>query len=218
MEALVKVVSQIHKQWGIDCKAKDFTLAVTKLLQLSIIDRPVDILHPDVWDQCTKALAEDTMSSGSGKNLKAWGRVVDALQKALQEQDTWRAARNCLKVSPQLGIAAATQTFSEGTVVENFQSVKECSLNVSDNAQSVDEVSSAECMGSGSENQELASKPPSSRSLTEEIKQMQSFYNGLAEEARNAEKVGEGPPPYAPQDSAESERESSNYTAENKVV
>ncbi|RMB99728.1 hypothetical protein DUI87_23730 [Hirundo rustica rustica] len=208
MEALVKIVSQIHKQWGIDCKAKDFTLAVTRLLQLSIIDRPVDILHPDVWDQCTKALAEDTMSSSSGKNLKAWGRVVKSLQKALQEQDTWRAARNCLKVSPQLGIAAATQTFSEGTVVENFQNVKECTLNVSDNAQSVDEVGLAECMGSGSEGQELASRPPGSRPLTEEIKQMQSFYNGLAEEARNAEKAGEGPPPYAPQDSAENKESS----------
>ncbi|XP_058279925.1 uncharacterized protein LOC131378759 isoform X2 [Hirundo rustica] len=208
MEALVKVVSQIHKQWGIDCKAKDFTLAVTRLLQLSIIDRPVDILHPDVWDQCTKALAEDTMSSSSGKNLKAWGRVVKSLQKALQEQDTWRAARNCLKVSPQLGIAAATQTFSEGTVVENFQNVKECTLNVSNNAQSVDEVGLAECMGSGSEGQELASRPPGSRPLTEEIKQMQSFYNGLAEEARNAEKAGEGPPPYAPQDSAENKESS----------
>ncbi|RMC18164.1 hypothetical protein DUI87_05045 [Hirundo rustica rustica] len=49
MEALMKVISQIHKRWGIDCKAKDFTLAVTRLLQLSIIDRPVDILHPDIW-------------------------------------------------------------------------------------------------------------------------------------------------------------------------
>ncbi|RMC03485.1 hypothetical protein DUI87_20684 [Hirundo rustica rustica] len=214
MEALVKVVSQIHKQWGIDCKAKDFTLAVTRLLQLSIIDRPVDILHPDVWDQCTKALAEDTMSSGSGKNLKAWGRVMEALQKALQEQETWEAARNCLKVSPQLGIAAATQTFSEGTVVENFQSVEECSLKASDNVRSVDGVGSAECRGS--EEQELVSKPPSSRSLAEGIKQMQSFYNSLAEEARNAGKAGKGPPPYVPQGSTESERESRSYTTENK--
>ncbi|RMC19796.1 hypothetical protein DUI87_03361 [Hirundo rustica rustica] len=189
MEALVKVVSQIHKQWGIDCKAKDFTLAVTRLLQLSIIDRPVDILHPDVWDQCTKALAEDTMSSGLGKNLKAWGRVVKSLQKALHEQETWRAARNCLKVSPQLGIAAATQTFSEGTVVENFQSVKECSLNVSDNAQSVDEVSSAKCIGSGSENQELASKPPSSRSLTDSAENKESSFANTG--ARKQKKGGE---------------------------
>ncbi|RMC00742.1 hypothetical protein DUI87_22425 [Hirundo rustica rustica] len=45
---------------------------------------------------------------------------------------------------------------------------------------------------------------------------MQSFYNSLAEEARNAGKAGEGPPPYAPQDSTESERESRNYTTENK--
>ncbi|RMC19006.1 hypothetical protein DUI87_03608 [Hirundo rustica rustica] len=59
MEALVKVVSQIHKQWGIDCKAKDFTFAVTRLLQLSVIDRLVETLHPDIWDQCTKVLAEE---------------------------------------------------------------------------------------------------------------------------------------------------------------
>ncbi|RMB93251.1 hypothetical protein DUI87_30373 [Hirundo rustica rustica] len=79
MEALMKVVSQIHKQWGIDCKAKDFTLAVTRLLQLKVIDRPVDILHPDIRDQCTKALAEETMSSGLGKHLKSWGKIVQVL-------------------------------------------------------------------------------------------------------------------------------------------
>ncbi|RMB97044.1 hypothetical protein DUI87_26491 [Hirundo rustica rustica] len=67
MEALMKVISQFHKQWGIDCKAKDFSLAVTRLLQLSSIDRLVEILHPDIWDQCTKVLAEETMSSGSAK-------------------------------------------------------------------------------------------------------------------------------------------------------
>jgi len=85
MEALVKVVSQLHKQWGIDCKTKDFTLAVARLLQIGVIDQPVDILHPEVWDKCTKALAEETMSSGCGKKLKLWGKVVQALQKAIQE-------------------------------------------------------------------------------------------------------------------------------------
>jgi len=110
MEALVKVVSQLLKQWGIDCKPKDFTLAVVRLLQIGVIDQPVDILHPEVWDKCTKALAEETMSSGWGKNLKSWGKVVQTLQKAIQEQETWRAAKNCLLATPKLGIGAATQT------------------------------------------------------------------------------------------------------------
>lgn len=61
MEALVKVISQLHEQWGIDCKPKDFTLAVVRLLQIVVIDQPVDILHPEVWMKCTEALAEDTM-------------------------------------------------------------------------------------------------------------------------------------------------------------
>ena len=34
MEALVKVVLQLHKQWSIACKTKDFTLAVARLLVL----------------------------------------------------------------------------------------------------------------------------------------------------------------------------------------
>lgn len=110
MEALVKVVSQLHKQWGIDCKPKDFTLAIARLLQIGVIDQPVDILHPEVWDKCTKALAEETMSSGCGKNLKSWGKVVQALQKAIQEQETWRAAKDCLLAIPKLGVGAATQT------------------------------------------------------------------------------------------------------------
>ncbi|RMB96092.1 hypothetical protein DUI87_27378 [Hirundo rustica rustica] len=166
MEALVKVVSQIHKQWGIDCKAKDFTLAVTRLLQLGVINRPVDILHPDIWDQCTKALAEETMSSGSGKNLKSWGKVVQALQKALQEQETLKAAQNCLKVSLQLGVGAATQTFTEETFIEDCRSVKKCDLKVSDSVQAVDKVNSAERRDS--EEQKLPSKPSSPGSLAEE--------------------------------------------------
>ncbi|XP_015501057.1 uncharacterized protein LOC107212396 [Parus major] len=102
MEALVKVVSQLHKQWGIDCKPRDFTLTVAWLLQNGVIDQPVDIVHPEVWDKCTIALAEETMSSGCAKNLKSWGKVVRALQKAIQEQETWRVAKNCLLATPKL--------------------------------------------------------------------------------------------------------------------
>ena len=110
MEALAKVVLQLHKQWGIDCKPKDFTLAVARLLELGAIDQPVDILHPDVWDKCSCALCDETMSTGSGKNLKAWGKVVQALQKARHEQETWKAARDFLLTTPRVGIGAATQT------------------------------------------------------------------------------------------------------------
>ena len=122
MEALAKVISQIHKHWGIDCKPKDFILAVARLLEIGVIDRPVDILHPEVWDRCTKALADETMSSGSGKNLKSWGKVVQALRKALQEQETWKAARNCLLAMPQLGVGAATQTTDESSPAERTDS------------------------------------------------------------------------------------------------
>lgn len=110
METLAKVVSQLHKQWGIDCRPKELISAITRLLQIGAIDRPVDILHSDVWDRCTKALAEDTMSSGSGKYLKSWGKVVQALRTALQEQETWKAAQDCLLATPKLGVGATTQT------------------------------------------------------------------------------------------------------------
>ncbi|XP_040977560.1 uncharacterized protein LOC121233042 [Aquila chrysaetos chrysaetos] len=42
------------------CKAP---MCFARLLQIGVIDQPVDILHPEVWDKCTKALAEETMSS-----------------------------------------------------------------------------------------------------------------------------------------------------------
>ncbi|KAM9515187.1 uncharacterized protein ACIB01_018648 [Guaruba guarouba] len=74
MEALVKVVSQLHKQWGIDCKPEDFTLAVTRLLQIGVIAQPVDILHPEVWDKCSKALCEETMSLGPEEARGAAGK------------------------------------------------------------------------------------------------------------------------------------------------
>ena len=184
MEALVKVVSQLHKQWGIDCKPKDFTLAVARLLQIGVIDQPVDILHPEVWDKCTRALAEETKSSGCGKNLKSWGKVEQALQKAIQEQETWRAARDCLLITPQLGVGAATQTSRSP-----------------DDSDSTDPKNSQEG--------DVPPRSPDPNPLTEGQKQAKSFWAGLAEEARGAaEKAESGdtwakPPPYAPQNGVE---------------
>lgn len=188
MEALVKVVSQLHKQWGIDCKPKDFTLAVARLLQIKVIDQPVDILHPEVWDKCTKALVEETMSSGCGKNLKSWGKVVQALQKAIQEQETWMAARDCLLVTPKVGVGAATQTLHP--------------LDDDDFAKSKDPREG-----------DTSSQSPNPDPLTEGQKRAKSFWGGLIEEARGAaekpepEKVWARPPPYAPQDGTEQKGE-----------
>ena len=53
------------------------------------------------------------MSSGSGKNLKSWGRVMQVQQKTWQEQDTWKAARTCLLAMPWQGFRATTQTAEE---------------------------------------------------------------------------------------------------------
>ncbi|RMC14200.1 hypothetical protein DUI87_09291 [Hirundo rustica rustica] len=183
MEALMKVVSQIHKQWGIDWKAKDFTLTVTRLLQLKVIDQLVDVLHPDIWDQCTKALAKDTMSSGSGKNLKSWGKVMQALQKALQEQETWKAAQNCLRFMPQLGVGAAMQTVSEEAFSEDYQSVEKCGLKVNDCVQTADKVGSADCRNS--EEQNLPPKFSSPELPAEGKRQAKLLWDSLAEEARN---------------------------------
>ncbi|GAB0196972.1 E3 ubiquitin-protein ligase RBBP6-like [Grus japonensis] len=188
MEALVKVVSQLHKQWGIDCKPKDFTLAVARLLQIGVIDQPVDILHPEVWEKCTKALAEETMSSGRGKNLKSWGKVVHALQKAIQEQETWRAAKDCLLATPKLGVGAATQTLLPP--------------DADDSAEPKD-------LQEG----DTSPQSPNPDPLTEGQKRAKSFWGALAEEARSTAEKSEPketwttPPPYAPQDGAEHKEE-----------
>jgi len=179
----VKVVSQLHKQWGIDCKPKDFTLTVERLLQIGVIDQPVDILHPEVWDKCTKALAEETMSSGCGKNLKSWRKIIQALQKAIQEQETWRAAKNCLLATPKLGIRATTQT-----------------LHPPDDNGSVEPKDQ--------QRGDTSPQFPNPDPLAEGQKQAKSFWGGLAEEARGAakeiesEEVWPTPLPYAPQDGA----------------
>jgi len=124
------------------------------------------------------------MSSGCGKNLKSWGKVVQALQKAIQEQETWKAAKNCLLATPKLGIGAATQTLHPP-----------------------DENGSAE--PKNQQEGDTSPQLPNLDPLTEGEKQAKSFWGGLAEEARGAAKETESeevwptPPPYAPQDGAE---------------
>ncbi|XP_032932144.1 uncharacterized protein LOC117005027 [Catharus ustulatus] len=158
MDCLMQVVSEIHRQWGIDCKLKDFILAVLRLLKLGVIDRPVDILHLEIWEKCTKALVEETMSSGSGKNLKSWGKVVQALQKARQVQETWKSAQTCLLAMPLLEVGVTMQT--------------------------ADEVDPAK--RTDAQSQELPPRSLGPDLPSEGGDQARSFWHGLAEEARNA--------------------------------
>ena len=110
MDSLGKVVAEIYKQWCIECKFKDFECAVAQLLKLRIINHPVDILHTGCWEKCTNALAKDVIASGTSKCLKSWGKVSRAQEKALTEQETWKAAQQCLKITPKVGVGATTQT------------------------------------------------------------------------------------------------------------
>ncbi|XP_015472000.1 uncharacterized protein LOC107199175 [Parus major] len=110
MQSLSRVISQLHMQWRIDFKSKDFECMVVRLLELCVIDDPVDILRPDCWVRCTKVLTDDVLCFKSSKCLKSWARVTQALRKALQEQETWKAAQSCFKVTPRVGVGAATQT------------------------------------------------------------------------------------------------------------
>ncbi|XP_005045064.1 PREDICTED: uncharacterized protein LOC101822246 [Ficedula albicollis] len=110
MDALGKVVMELYKQWEIECKLRDFECAIMRLLKLKAIDRPVDILHSGCWERCTNALANDVIVSGTSKCLKSWGRVAQALEKALLEQETWKAAQSSLKITPKVGVGATTQT------------------------------------------------------------------------------------------------------------
>lgn len=87
MEALAKVIFQVHRQWGIDCKSKGFALIISRLMRIGVIGRPGNIFYLEMWDRRTKVLAEEAMSSGSGWNLKLWGRFVRALQKTWQERE-----------------------------------------------------------------------------------------------------------------------------------
>ncbi|XP_077030437.1 uncharacterized protein LOC143693390 [Agelaius phoeniceus] len=106
MEPLAKVIFKIHRDWGIDCEPGDFVLAVSRLLHTGVIRHPEDIFHPEVWDGCTGALAEEAMSSGSGRSLKSWGRVMRALKKAQpvqRERGKWKAIQDCLWEGPRQG-------------------------------------------------------------------------------------------------------------------
>ena len=173
MEVLVKVVSQLDKQWGIDCKPKDFTLAIARLLRIGVIDQPVDILHPEVWDKRTKALTEETMSSGCGRSLESWGRVARALRRAMRERESWRAAESRLLATPGLGVGAATRT-----------------LHPSDDD---DYMSSQSNPDPSTEGQKRAKSFWGG--LIEEAR--------AAAEKSEPEEIWARPPPYAPQDGAE---------------
>ncbi|KAF4796246.1 P47(GAG-CRK) protein [Turdus rufiventris] len=176
MDAIAKVVCQFHTQWGIGCKLKDFILAVPRLIKLGAIESPVEILHPEIRDKCTRTLAKETMPSGSGKTLKSWRRVIQALQKAREEQEPWKAARTCLLATLQMGIGTATQTAAEFDQVE----------------------------GAAARSPEPPPWSPGLDSPPEKLERTWTFWQGLADEARNAAILSEpeavdnkAPPPYA---------------------
>jgi len=116
------------------------------------------------------------------------GKVIQALQKAIQEQETWRAAKNPLLVTPKLGIGAATQT-----------------LHPPDD----DDSAERKDLQEGDTSPQFPNPDP----LTEGQKRVKTFWRGLAKEARGtvekpeSEEVWTRPPFYAPQDGAEQKRE-----------
>nr|XP_041567258.1 uncharacterized protein LOC116806797 [Taeniopygia guttata]XP_041567259.1 uncharacterized protein LOC116806797 [Taeniopygia guttata]XP_041567260.1 uncharacterized protein LOC116806797 [Taeniopygia guttata]XP_041567261.1 uncharacterized protein LOC116806797 [Taeniopygia guttata] len=198
MDAIARVVSAIHKQWGIGCRLKDFYLAIARLLELGAIERPVDVLHLEIWGKCTAALAEDTKSSGSGKNLKAWGKVEKAPHRAIEEQETWSAARTCLLVTPKLGVGAGTQTAPENDLPGSGDPG---GLGASPPSPDQSPVPAAEIP------REIAASPPIPpplpvRNPLLEVQQgAERFWQGLAKEARDAETAAREntlamPPPY----------------------
>ncbi|KAF4795484.1 hypothetical protein TURU_092643 [Turdus rufiventris] len=188
MDALGKVVLELHRQWGIDCKVKDFECAVTRLLKLGAIDCTVDILHSERWDKCTKVLANDVMFSGSSKCLKSWRKVTQALQKALLEQETWKAAQSCLKATPKVGVGATTQTaFSDSPADSDLPpEVKDCSQSRSRSSNSTPDLTAKQ-------GQQL------------EGDNTYGLESGL--NSADAEEAWERPPPYAPQNGARKEGE-----------
>ncbi|XP_063280693.1 uncharacterized protein LOC134565166 isoform X1 [Prinia subflava] len=216
MEAIAKVVSVIHRQWEIECKPRDLQLALARLLELGVIERPVEILHSEVWGRCTLALAEDTESTGSGKHLKAWGRVKQSLRKALEEQETWSAARVCLLATPKLGVGATTQTAFENDLSECEKPREPSTLPPSRSPSPKSPVPSGNpptptpspSASPPPAEPSRASGGPSSvplpsigGSVPEARQRGRFFWQGLAEEARDAEHVAQestrpAPPPY----------------------
>ncbi|XP_063280200.1 skin secretory protein xP2-like [Prinia subflava] len=216
MEAIAKVVSVIHRQWEIECKPRDLQLALARLLELGVIERPVEILHSEVWGRCTLALAEDTESTGSGKHLKAWGKVKQSLRKALEEQETWSAARVCLLATPKLGVGATTQTASENDLSECEKPREPSTLPPSRSPSPKPPVPSGNpptptpspsaspppaepCRAS--EGPSSVPLPSIGGSVPEAQQRVRFFWQGLAEEARDAEHVAQestrpAPPPY----------------------
>ncbi|XP_051499526.1 uncharacterized protein LOC127396018 [Apus apus] len=108
-------------------------------------------------------------------------------------QETWRAAKNCLLATPKLGVGAATQTLhppGDDGFAESGEGLRVAELREGD----------------------ASPRSPDPDPLTEGQKRAQSFWGGLAEEARGAaekaesEEVRAEPPPYTPQNGAEQKR------------
>ncbi|XP_056371945.1 uncharacterized protein LOC130266708 [Oenanthe melanoleuca] len=188
MESLGKVIEEIHTQWGIHCKFNDFNTAIRRLLMLNAIDRPVDVLHSECWGMCTTALAEDVIASGSSKCLKSWGKVKQALTKALEEQETWKAAQQCLRAIPKLGVGAATQT----VVTDNLASSHSL---LDTNNPSLSRPSSP-----------LPTSDPKPNPNPLPQRDSSPFSNAGTNDINESE-MKIRPPPYAPQNGAEGERE-----------
>ncbi|TRZ11842.1 hypothetical protein HGM15179_015259 [Zosterops borbonicus] len=187
MESLGKVIAEIHEQWGIKCKLKDFESAIKRLLTLGVIDHPVDILHSKCWERCTNALAKDVIMSDTSKCLKSWGRVMQALEKALEEQETWKVAQQCLRITPKLGVGATTQT----TLSDSF-------------------ASSGPLVETGNPSQSRSSSPTSAPNPTTNSNPPPNRDNFPCFEGNtnntDIKQIGAKPPPYAPQYGAEAEQ------------
>ncbi|TRZ11476.1 hypothetical protein HGM15179_015631 [Zosterops borbonicus] len=180
MEMLSRVILEIYVQWGIN------------------------ILYSECWVRCTNALARDVLVSASSKNLKSWGKVMKALQKALEEQETWAAAQKCLRLTPRLGIGAATQT-----VFENDRAEKEQGLETDNLSRSL--------LGSpGTESERVLETNSRSRSSSPVLKSLSAVGFNPSENppspresvvSADLRQIDMRPPPYAPQHGAEAEEE-----------
>lgn len=129
------------------------------------------------------------MSWGTAKNLRSWGRVTQALQKALQEQEIWKAAQNCLRATPRLGVGATMQTIADDRSVESTGSP---------------------CKGK--EHLPLALQSPSlpHNSPAEQGQRLNDETVGGVGDCANKSDSGEvwdRPPPYAPQNGASQHEE-----------
>ncbi|TRZ15175.1 hypothetical protein HGM15179_011929 [Zosterops borbonicus] len=180
MKMLSKVISEICVQWGIN------------------------ILYSECWVRCTNVLVRDVIVSATSKNLKSWGKVMKALQKALEEQETWAAAQKCLRLTPRLGIGAATQT-----VFENDRAEKEQGLET-------DNLSRSVLVSPGTESERVLETNMQSRSSSPVLKSLSAVRFNPSENplspresvvSADLRQIDVRPPPYAPQHGVEAEEE-----------